>query len=449
MAATFEQVAQIYVATFNRAPDAAGINYWMTQSFGGNPTIEQIASSFFDQSEAQAFYQDMNTTSALVAAAYQNLFNRAPDSAGQAYWVAEIDAGRVSQSNMLLALVNGAQDSADGLDRSIMSNKTTVGLAFANAGLNDTALATSIMSGITASADTVTAAQSIITQNAPADTSFQLTEAWLAGKTLYNVYDDGNDGVAETDTMAFYDNGTGFIAGEYGSSNFTYNVDASGVLTMTVTEEMTEIENGTSYIKAIQMDDAVDNAIQIEWTTDYTDAATYTAGEGYEYLAITTDAATALQQSIAANSSANVTGFYFTSEWLSGRTVYDVTGDEDASYTNTDGPRDLTDNIITMTFNNDGTLTESHSVYGLVQETWSVDANHTIVISGPEGIWYMRASGEVLGTGGNAYVVYSEDDYTRFSTNDHYMPEAIATDLATAQSLIGTYLPAENVFAGW
>ena len=54
MAVTREQVAQIYVATFNRAPLEEGLDYWTNSGFN----IEQIAGSFFDQPEAQAIYTD-------------------------------------------------------------------------------------------------------------------------------------------------------------------------------------------------------------------------------------------------------------------------------------------------------------------------------------------------------------------------------------------------------
>lgn len=168
MVVTFEQVAQIYVATFNRAPDTSGINYWLTQSFGGHPTIEQIASSFFDQPEAQQFYETMTTTADLVTAAYNNLFNRNPEQAGLDYWVHQLDTHAISQSNMLLALVNGAL----GDDAVIMKNKTAVGLDFADAGLNDTSLALDVIAGVTADLVSVAEAQNEIGNHT--DTSHKL-----------------------------------------------------------------------------------------------------------------------------------------------------------------------------------------------------------------------------------------------------------------------------------
>lgn len=157
MAVTTEQVAAIYVATFNRAPDAAGLAYWVNDSFGGNPTIEQIAASFFDSPEAQAMYTAEMTTVAKVQMAYTNLFGRtvAADDAGVAYWVGELEAGHFTQAEMLLALQNGAL----GDDATVLANKTEAGLYYADAGMTGTDFD---LSGITADTATVTAAQAAI-----------------------------------------------------------------------------------------------------------------------------------------------------------------------------------------------------------------------------------------------------------------------------------------------
>ena len=160
MAFTREQVAEVYVATFNRAPDAAGLDYWVNSS--GFTNIEDVASSFFDSAEAKAMYPDGTSYTTMVTTAYQNLFGRTPDQGGLDYWVGQLQNGVFSQSLMLQALINGAKDTADGNDKTMMSNKTTVGLDFANASLNDTSLAASIMSGVTDDSATVVAAQSSI-----------------------------------------------------------------------------------------------------------------------------------------------------------------------------------------------------------------------------------------------------------------------------------------------
>ena len=143
------EVTKIYVATFNRAPDASGLAYWVYDSFGGSATIEQIAESFFDSAEAQSIYTPDMSVTQKVNAAYVNLFGREAEADGLAYWVEEIESGRVSQGSMILALVNGAQDSAYGMDATVLANKSEVGLYYAQSGLEDVAAAYEVMAGVT------------------------------------------------------------------------------------------------------------------------------------------------------------------------------------------------------------------------------------------------------------------------------------------------------------
>ncbi len=44
---------------------------------------------------------------------YQNLFNRDPDAGGWGYWGAQIDSGAVPKQVFILAVMNGAQDTAE------------------------------------------------------------------------------------------------------------------------------------------------------------------------------------------------------------------------------------------------------------------------------------------------------------------------------------------------
>jgi hypothetical protein len=178
MAVTREQVAKLYVATFDRAPDAAGLDYWVNDSFGGNPTLEQIASSFFDQPETQAKYGAVVTDyTAFVTAMYQNLFERDPDADGLAYWVADLEAGNVRPDQMIIALINGAEaETGDPADAAVLANKTEVGLYFADTlGLDDVDAAYAVMDGVTGDDATVTAAMAEADYYANLGDTFVLT----------------------------------------------------------------------------------------------------------------------------------------------------------------------------------------------------------------------------------------------------------------------------------
>ncbi len=123
-APTQEEIAKLYVATYNRAPDAGGLQYWVDTGL----TLKEIAKFFFDSSETQETYSLSSTTTDFVEAVYRNLFNREPDPDGLAYWVGVIDEGIITRSVFILYAI----DTDDDYDASILNNKTEVSLAYIN-----------------------------------------------------------------------------------------------------------------------------------------------------------------------------------------------------------------------------------------------------------------------------------------------------------------------------
>ncbi|GEM_PF-6915306 len=175
MATTKEAVAKLYVAFFNRAPDAAGLEYWVNKVEKDGWSLEQISQSFFDQDETKEKYPDTLTTAQFINAIYNNLFGRDADDEGLVYWAKEIDSGNIPRSEMIIAVVNGAQDTSLGKDKTILENKAEVALDFADSGLNDLEKAKSIMENITADPSTVESAKTQIQIWDDALHSFSLT----------------------------------------------------------------------------------------------------------------------------------------------------------------------------------------------------------------------------------------------------------------------------------
>ncbi|WP_319577548.1 DUF4214 domain-containing protein [uncultured Desulfobacter sp.] len=189
MAVTREQVAEIYVATFNRAPLSDGLDYWTESGF----TIEQIATSFFDQPEAQAIYTNDGEpipSDEFVTIIFDNLFNRAPAEAGLEYWSDALDAGAVSQSEMILAVVNGAT----GDDAQILANKTEVGVYYADQGGTETDWD---LDGIDATDESVADAKDAI------DVAFPPAPVEGDTFTLTSSTDSGADFVGTSDNDTF------------------------------------------------------------------------------------------------------------------------------------------------------------------------------------------------------------------------------------------------------
>lgn len=160
-----DSLTEVYIATFNRAPDTLGLAYWTARLTGGM-SLDDIAANFFTQPETIAKYPAGTTTGSFVTAVYGNVLGRAPDALGFDYWVSQLTNGAIGRDKFLIAMINGAHANAGAaIDVAYLTNKVAVGEHFALArGLNDGAWATQVMAGVDATAGSVTAA------NAMADT---------------------------------------------------------------------------------------------------------------------------------------------------------------------------------------------------------------------------------------------------------------------------------------
>ncbi|MBM3589226.1 MAG: DUF4214 domain-containing protein [Alphaproteobacteria bacterium] len=155
-------LVELYIASFNRAPDAIGLNYWGGRLYDGM-SLAEIARSFFVQSETVAAYPSSMSNQTFVTTVYNNVLSRAPDTEGLNYWAREIDTGSISRDVFLLAIINGAKaSSGSATDRQTLANKVAVGNHFAfDEGLNNTTWGIDVMDSVTHLASTVTAANAL------------------------------------------------------------------------------------------------------------------------------------------------------------------------------------------------------------------------------------------------------------------------------------------------
>lgn len=157
MAITSAQVQQLYVAYLGRAADKAGIDYWLNE-LNASPakmTLENLRANIVnEQPEYKAIYGGL-TREETVIKVYNNLFGRAPDAEGLAYWTTGGGAS-VNPDQLLVAFVNGASAT----DAKIVANKVLVAEVYTStAGDNaTTADAAAVISGVTDDYATVTAA---------------------------------------------------------------------------------------------------------------------------------------------------------------------------------------------------------------------------------------------------------------------------------------------------
>lgn len=159
-------LAELYTAFFNRAPDSAGLAYWVKELDSGVISLEQIAKNWVEsQPEGQAKYPSGMTTTEFVNAIYDNVLSRSSDAEGLAYWQKQLDSGLISRDTFVAAVINGAKSNttAQGkADAALLANKATVGVAFADKGLNDISLAAKVLTSVTADSNTLTATLNLI-----------------------------------------------------------------------------------------------------------------------------------------------------------------------------------------------------------------------------------------------------------------------------------------------
>ena len=135
-----DQIEAIYIAYFGRAADVGGETYWLNdfkyltspvsqggQGFTSTQAIVNIADSFAVQPEATSLYSFLATppnipianpsnppagvqlsVNTVLTAVYQDLFHRAPDAGGEAYWSTQILSGAISVGAAIFDIANGA-----------------------------------------------------------------------------------------------------------------------------------------------------------------------------------------------------------------------------------------------------------------------------------------------------------------------------------------------------
>jgi hypothetical protein len=92
---------RLYQAAFDRAPDSAGLGYWIYQHDHGMD-ITAIANQFVRSDEFRHVYGNAPTNAEIVTGYYEHVLHRAPDQAGVAYWVQEMDAGHATAAEVLV-----------------------------------------------------------------------------------------------------------------------------------------------------------------------------------------------------------------------------------------------------------------------------------------------------------------------------------------------------------
>lgn len=113
----------VYVALFGRPADPAGLAFFNTATNSGADltAIGDLAST----AEYKARFDGFSNTN-IVETIYQSLFNRAPEQAGLDFFVDALNKGTLTPQNIAIAILDGAQ----GADKTIVDTKIAAADAF-------------------------------------------------------------------------------------------------------------------------------------------------------------------------------------------------------------------------------------------------------------------------------------------------------------------------------
>ena len=169
-AAEINEIVKLYVGYYNRAPDPAGLNFWI-KAFDNGFSLDDMAVDFSTQAETLKNYPFfLNPTPSradyvsFLTSVYGNLFAKTPDAPGLKFWADNLVDKTFNVGEVISKLIEGATTSPD---KDVVANKVAVGLDFyikANAlppytfDADDIAAATEIQKNVTADPASVTTA---------------------------------------------------------------------------------------------------------------------------------------------------------------------------------------------------------------------------------------------------------------------------------------------------
>jgi len=100
-------VTRLYRAFFLRDPDTSGMDYWWRQ-VNGNWTLWRIADFFSQSQEFQNRYGSLDNGQ-YVDRVYTNVLGRAPEAAGRAYWLHQLDSGAKNRGEVMVGFSESAE----------------------------------------------------------------------------------------------------------------------------------------------------------------------------------------------------------------------------------------------------------------------------------------------------------------------------------------------------
>ncbi|SDB74843.1 DUF4214 domain-containing protein [Belnapia rosea] len=97
-------IARMYYTVLGRAPEFAGVHYWVEDVMDGqNISIKQLAPGFYQSAEFKARYGENTSDQQFVSLLYQNVLGRAGEPGGVNYWTGLLGQG-TSRADVVLSI---------------------------------------------------------------------------------------------------------------------------------------------------------------------------------------------------------------------------------------------------------------------------------------------------------------------------------------------------------
>jgi hypothetical protein len=152
-----QQLSELYVAFFNRVPDADGMSYWLDQAKAGQ-SFNQIAESFYNAGVAYSQLTGFSSTMSnadFINVIYKNVLGRkeGADAGGLSFWDASLQSGKASRGSLVNDILNSAHTfkghTTWGWVADLLDNKIAVATLFSiDMGLNYNTSEASIQQGM-------------------------------------------------------------------------------------------------------------------------------------------------------------------------------------------------------------------------------------------------------------------------------------------------------------
>ncbi|MDD2500263.1 MAG: DUF4214 domain-containing protein [Geobacter sp.] len=175
------QVQKCYIAYYGRPADPGGLQYWTQQLEHNQGNLDSIIGAFAASPESQALYGSLDSGQ-VITRLYNQLFSRDPEPDGLRYWSDQLTNGTLSRQDVMLSLLEGAQNS-DGV---VVANKLAAATLFSDSGISgygteDLAHVRTWLEGVTTAPvyqESVDAAIAAMGINLPATL---IDQGWLLG----------------------------------------------------------------------------------------------------------------------------------------------------------------------------------------------------------------------------------------------------------------------------